>query len=161
MTTEYLGNETTKYIFDTGNIITLINTELEELISENNIVTELRKKVAEIEDEAKELSRENSRLESSNYRLNRDKQDLEIEIRKIKRDTTDNMTLEQFNTIAWTGGMQVEYLSNIYDVVSVDFEAKILWIEGDTEHFPISYSQCKLVDGGVYEINGSLGDLKV
>lgn len=41
------------------------------------------------------------------------------------------MTLEQFDSVRWMGGMKVEYRDGkIYDVGSVDFEEKLIGISG-------------------------------
>ena len=125
MTTEYLGNETRKYIFDTGKVITLTDAELESLCTENESYKAMAGMKKRLKQDLRCMDNELNKVEDRNYRLS-----LEIgELEKQIRNDTDNMTLEEFNTTSWTGGMQVEYLSNIYDVASLDFETKIIWIE--------------------------------
>jgi len=61
------------------------------------------------------------------------------------------MTLEEFNSPIWTGGMKVKWENNIYYVISVDFEFKTVLLDlengiHDGGNFPISYEEIEIID---------------
>lgn len=59
------------------------------------------------------------------------------------------MTLEQFNSPIWTGGMKVRYQNLIWDVSGVDFEYKHVDIELNDNFRTVSYLEIEIVkDGG-------------
>ena len=53
---------------------------------------------------------------------------LVIDIKKSKGNT---MTLEEFNSTGWTGGMKATYKGTEYDVLAVDFELKTIDLIND------------------------------
>ncbi len=57
------------------------------------------------------------------------------------------MTLEEFNSPIWTGGMKARFRDSIFDVTSVDFEEKKVWLDigDDSMGFPISYKEGEIV----------------
>ncbi len=60
------------------------------------------------------------------------------------------MTIEQFNSPIWTGGMKArvlnnEIFTNEYDVVSVDFEDKTIKLEIGDICLDFSYSEIEVI----------------
>ncbi len=132
MIIEYLGNEENKYTFSNGKVVVLSDFEKNELFNEKEVEI-LKNKVEELEMEIETLN--------SNFKT-------EIKDLKSHKSELEKMSLYEFFTTKWTGGMSVEYLENTYDVSSVDFEKNIIWIEIPQVNIvmPVSYSQCRLLE---------------
>ncbi len=141
MTTEYLGNDMTKYSLDSGKVITLSDVDFDELGTQNKLYIAMREENLRLISDNQYYIDELSEKDKEIYTLERELHELKAEIRD-----TDNMTVEQFDNIAWKAGLKVVYRRNEYDVASVDLEKKeILIVFGDTGAY-VPCTQCKLAE---------------
>ena len=65
------------------------------------------------------------------------------------------MTLEEFNSPIWTGGIKAKYENRTYDVISVDFEFKTVVLDlengncdNGSGNYSISYEEIEILQLG-------------
>lgn len=55
------------------------------------------------------------------------------------------MTIEEFDNTDWIGGAQVFFEGKTYDVISVDFQERLVGIDEDLGDDEISWKRCENV----------------
>ncbi len=112
MQKEYVGNETTIYTLNSGKTISLHALELEELLQDC--------------DEYNDLKIENERYEDreKDYRY-----DISCLHTKINIISDIQSAINEFNNHPFSANTKVIYKDKEYEVISVDFEEKLIQLK--------------------------------